>query len=137
MEMGMGVPRLNTALFPAFERGEGQKIDQYLQMQEKPVSLILPTFSSFGLSGIPTSDTNTKTFCSHKVSVCPVLCLNSCLWQLSLWSCLHLKTTWPWSRKAVIDTHLHFPVSAISIIPPLPCLLSLSFLLNSLQTSAV
>lgn len=89
-------------------------------MQEKSGSLILPTFSSFGLSGMPTFDTNIKTFCSHEASVCPLLCLNSCFWQYSLWRRLHLKTTWPWSRKAVIAAHLHFAVPAFSISPPLP-----------------
>lgn len=78
------------------------------------------TFSSFGLSGMPTFDSNTKIFCSHEASVCPLLCQNSCLWQYSLWRCLHLKTTWPRSRKAVIAAHLHFAVPAFSIRPPLP-----------------
>lgn len=67
--------------------------------------------------------------------VSSVLCLNSCLWQNSLGRRLHLPTTWPWSRKAVIAAQLHFTV----LLFPLdrPCLLSLSFLLNSLQTSSV
>lgn len=88
-------------------------------------NLILPTFSSFGLSGMPTWDTNTKAFCSHDVSVWSLLCLNSCHCHYSLWRRFHLKTTWPWSRKTVIAAHFHvrlflpFPLEPLLPLPPL------------------
>lgn len=118
-------------MLPACEHGEGQKMEQ---RQEKSGYLILPSFSSFALSGKPTSDLKTKVCCSHEVSLCVALCPNSCLWQCSFGRLFHLRAPWPWSRQWYLGI-------SISLFLPSPrdppSLLTLSFLLKTLRICSV